>query len=196
MTKTVRKTSAPAAPVRSADKPRKAVTLEMAVLVCPHRGLADNLARVFGFEPVDADGIRESTEQNLVLAAKDLPLSPKALEMHMQRVVGAFVGSAFGAGNFYSSKVSQATELTSKLQNDHRDEDRDGVAGFDSKAERARHFAGEMGLQAFALIAAAQGAVSAYAHLTGEEWRPFETQTNNAQSVSRLSAEAQMAAFG
>ena len=35
-----------------------------------------------------------------------------------------------------------------------------------SKAERARIFAAEMGLQAHALMAAAEGAVSAYAHIT------------------------------
>jgi hypothetical protein len=196
MTKTPRKTTVSPAPARSTDKPRKAVTLEMAVLICPHRGLADNLARVFGLDPVDADGIRAQTEQSLILAASHLPLSPKALEMHMQRVVSAFVGSAFGAGNLYSGKVPTANELTSKLSNDDRDEDRDGVAGFENKAERARQFAAEMGLQAFALLSAAQGAVAAYAHLTGEEWKPFEAQTNNAQSVSRASAQAQMAAFG
>ena len=44
-------------------------------------------------------------------------------------------------------------ELTSKLLNDDRDEDREGPAGFESKAERARLFAAEMALQSFALMA-------------------------------------------
>lgn len=174
---------------------RKSVTLEMAAHLCPHEALADNLARTFGFDAVDSAGIREATEEHLALAAKQLPLSEKALEMHLQRLVGAYVGSAYGAGQFYSTKVTQAREATARLANDDRDEDRDGVAGFESRAERARIFAAEMGLQAHALLCAAEGAVSAYAHLTGQEWRPYEAPMMNHQTVSRASAAAQMAAF-
>jgi hypothetical protein len=86
-------------------------------------------------------------------------------------------------------------ELTSKLLNDDRDEDRDGPAGFESKAERARLFAAEMGLQSFALMAAAEGALAAYADLTGEEWRPYEAPVAPAASVTRKSAAVEMAAF-
>jgi hypothetical protein len=63
--------------------------------------------------------------------------------------------------------VTQANDLIVKGANDDRDEDRDGVAGFESRAECARLFAAEMGLQAYAL--ATEGTVSAYAHLTGQE---------------------------
>jgi hypothetical protein len=174
---------------------RQAITLEIAAAVCPHGALADNLSRTFGLDPVDAGGIRESTEEHLVLASKGLPLSEKALEMHLQRVVGAFVSSAHGAGQFYTGKVTQARELTMKVANEDRDEDRDSVSGFESRAERARIFAAEMGLQAYALLAAAEGAVSAYAHLTGSEWKPYEAPSQ-APNVSRSSAAAQMGAFG
>ena len=75
----------------------------------------------------------------------------------------AYVGSAYGAAQFYGTKVTQARDLTVASQNDDRDEDRDGVAGFESNGERARLFAAEMGLQAYALMAAAEGAVHAYA---------------------------------
>jgi hypothetical protein len=71
-------------------------------------------------------------------------LNGKALQIHLQRVTGAFVGSAFGAAQFYGTKKSAAMELTSKLLNDDRDEDRDGPSGFESKAERARLFAAEI----------------------------------------------------
>ena len=174
---------------------RQAITLELAASVCPHGALAENLSRTFGLDPVDTAGIRESTEEHLALASKDLPLTDKALEMHLQRIVGAYVSSAFGAGQFYSGKVTQARELTMKVANEDRDEDRDGVSGFESRAERARIFAAEMGLQAYALLAAAEGAVSAYAHLIGSAWKPYEapSQTPN---VSRASAAAQMGAFG
>ena len=177
-----------------ATQERKSITLEMAVALCPHSALAENLSRMFGLEPVDTAGIREATEEHLALATKQLPLSEKALEMHLQRIVGAFVGSAFGAGQFYSSKVTQARELTMKLANEDRDEDRDGVGGFESRGERARIFAAEMGLQAHALLAAAEGAVSVYAHLTGGEWKPYEAPSH-APSVSRGSAAAQLGAF-
>ncbi len=95
-----------------------------------------------------------------------------AMQIHLQRIVGAFVGSAYGAAQFYGTKKSAAMDLTSRLLNDARDEDREGPAGFESKAERARLFAAEMALQSFALLAAAEGAVAAYA---GKTWKPSET---------------------
>ena len=86
-------------------------------------------------------------------------------------------------------------ELTNKLLNDARDEDRDGPLGFESKAERARLFAAEMALQSFALLAAAEGAIAAYADNTGETWKPYEAPTAPAAAVSRQSAAAEMAVF-
>jgi hypothetical protein len=182
-------------PATRTTQARQAITLELAASVCPQSALADNLSRTFGLDPVDTAAIRESTEEHLALASKELPLSEKAMEMHLQRIVGAFISSAFGAGQFYSGKVTQARELTMKVANDERDEDRDGASGFESRAERARIFAAEMGLQAHALLAAAEGAVSAYGHLTGSEWKPYEAPTQ-APNVSRASAATQMGAFG
>ena len=69
------------------------------------------------------------------------------------------------------------------------------MSGFESKAERARSFAAQMGLQAHALAVAAEGAASAYAHLTGEEWKPYEGSTP-IRTVRQGSAAAQIAAFG
>jgi hypothetical protein len=89
-------------------------------------------------------------------------------------VLGQNQSDADSAGLFYGQKVSQAHDITSRLANDDRDEDRGGPSGFEDKAARARLFAAEMGLQAFALLAAAEGAVSAYAHITGEDWKPYE----------------------
>ena len=86
-------------------------------------------------------------------------------------------------------------ELTSKLLNDDRDEDREGPAGFESKAERARLFAAEMALQSFALMAAAEGAITAYADLTGDELEALRGSPPPAASVSRKSAATEMAAF-
>jgi hypothetical protein len=50
-----------------------------------------------------------------------------------------------------------------------------------------------MGLQAYALMAGAEDAVCASAHIPGEGWKPYEAP---ASSTSRQSAQAQMAAFG
>jgi hypothetical protein len=86
-------------------------------------------------------------------------------------------------------------QLTSKLLNDDRDEDRDGPYGFESKADRARLFAAEMALQSFALLAAAEGAIAAYADITGETWKPYEAPTPPAASVARKAAAVEMAAF-
>jgi hypothetical protein len=177
---------------------RQAITFELVQAHAPHAGLAENLSRTFGIDPVDYAAILEATEENIGLSAKALQptLNDKAMEIHLQRVVGSFVSSAYGAATFYGTKVTQAKDLTMKSQNDDRDEDRGGVSGFESKAERARQFAAEMGLQAYALMAAAEGAVSAYAHITGEDWKPYEAPAAPAGSTSRQSAEAQMAAFG
>jgi hypothetical protein len=177
---------------------RQAITLELVQAHAPHAGLAENLSRTFGIDPVDYAAVREGTEENMVRSANVLrdDLNDKAMEIHLQRIVGSFVSSAHGAATFYQSKVTTAKDLTMASQNDDRDEDRDGVSGFESKAERARQFAAEMGLQAYALMAAAEGAVHAYAHITGEDWKPYEPPVAASSSTSRKSAAEQMAAFG
>ncbi len=97
----------------------------------------------------------------------------KAMAMHFQRLVGALVGSAFGAGQPLSQKATEARGLTTKIVRRCRDGDPGGVAGFDGKARRALAFAAEMGMQAFAQLAAATGTVQAYRAITGEEWKAY-----------------------
>ena len=181
----------------SKQQDRKSVTFEMVARLAPHHGMAENLVRTFGLETVDYDGIRDATRDHVARTAEAFgtALNEKALQIHLQRIAGAFVGSAFGAAQFYGTKKSAAMELTSKLLNDDRDEDRDVPAGFESKAERARLFAAEMALQSYALMAAAEGALAAYAEITGEDWKPYEAPAAPAASVARQSAAAEMAAF-
>jgi hypothetical protein len=185
-------------PARRTQPVRQTVTFELVQAHAPHAGLAENLARTFGLDLVDYAAIREATEEHVALSAKALQpaLNDKALEIHLQRVVGSFVSSAYGAAQFYGSKVTQARDLTVASQNDERDEDRGGGTGFAGKAERARIFAAEMGLQAHALMAAAEGAVSAYAHLTGEDWKPYEPPSAPSAGAARQSAATELAAFG
>ena len=195
-TPTAAKTPATTTPARSRPE-RQSITFELVVRLAPHQGLADNLVRTFGLESVDYDGIRDATKEHIAAAAQAFgtALNEKALQIHLQRIAGAFVSSAFGAAQFYGTKKSAALDLTSRLLNDARDEDREGPAGFESKAERARLFAAEMGLQSFALLAAAEGAIAAYADITGEDWKPYEAPVAPAASVARKSAAVEMAAF-
>ncbi|MEJ7715984.1 MAG: hypothetical protein WKF40_09925 [Thermoleophilaceae bacterium] len=87
----------------------------------------------------------------------------------------AFVRSAHGAGTFYEGKAKVARDLNSKIANEDRDEDRHGRGRHaPTSAERAREFAAQMALQAYALLAAAEGAVDAYAQVTGSDWKPYE----------------------
>jgi hypothetical protein len=51
-----------------------------------------------------------------------------------------------------------------------------------------------MAMQAFALLAAAHGAIDAYRDLTGEDWKAYEAAADAA--VEKKAATAQMGSFG
>ena len=178
---------------------RKGTTLEMVRLACPDAAQAARISESFGLPVLDGDGIRE-THVRLVIETADVlgdGRGERAMQIHLQRIVGAFVGSAHGAGQFYSRAVSEARDATAKASNDARDEDLDGPVGYDSAAQRKREFAADMGVQSHALRMAAEGAVAAYEQVVGETWKPFERAIENiGASVDRKAAEAQMAAFG
>jgi len=118
-----------------------------------------------------------------------------AIKLHLQRIVGAYVASAIGAGTYYQSRVTAMRDMHSPVANDDRDEDREAPAGFMSKLERARQFAAETAAQAFALLAVADGAVAAHEDATGDKWKPYDSPSQ-AQPVSKQAAAAQLAAFG
>lgn len=169
--------------------------------LCPTATQAANIARLFGLDEVDEAAVREQAEEGLGKLGQALHphLNDRALAIALQRMVGAYVGSAFGAGQFYGNKVSEAQAATSRLLNGGEDEEREEGNGFETAAQRKREFAAEVGLQARALLVAAEGAVSAYAHLTGEEWKPYTPPaipSGAAPAVSREAAKAQMGAFG
>ena len=181
------------------DQLRKGTTVEMVRLACPDAHQAALISESFGLPVLDSDGIREQHERLIVESADGLKegLGERAMQIHLQRIVGAYVGSAHGAGQFYSRAVTEARDATAKSANDIRDEDLDGPVGFDSGAQRKREFAADMGLQAHALRMAAEGAVAAYEQVVGERWKPFERPVDNpGHSVDRKAAELQMAALG
>jgi len=86
-------------------------------------------------------------------------------------------------------------DLTSKLLNDDRDEDRDGPSASRARPSVPASSPPRWRLQSFALMAAAEGAISAYADITGESWKPYEAPMAPSASVSRKSAAVEMAAF-
>ena len=188
---------------RSAPKARpaaqRATTLEMVRHACPDSAQAQRISESFGLAAADSDGIRELHRAQLIDSAEALKdgLAEKAMQIHMQRIAGSFVGSAYGAGQFYSRSVTEARDLTTKLSNDDRDEDLEGPVGFDSRAQRKREFAADMGLQAHVLRMAAEGVVSAYEEITGETWKPYERigATTSASSIDQKAASLQMSAF-
>lgn len=195
MTKTARapRTSARIVPLR------RGTTVEMVRLVCPDAAQATRIAESFGLPVLDSDGIRDLHQRLLTETAEALGegLNERAMQIHLQRIVGSYVGSAHGAGQFYSRTVTEARQATAKLANDTRDEDLDGPVGFESAAQRKREFAAEVAVQAHALRMAAEGAAAAYEHVVGESWKPFERQPEQpGETVSRKAAEVQMAAFG
>jgi hypothetical protein len=179
--------------------PRKGTTLQMVRLASPDAAQCSLIAESFGLPVLDSDGIRDLHEKLLVdtAASLDEGLGERAMQIHLQRIVGAFVGSAYGAGQFYSRAVSEARDATAKAACEERDEDVDGPVGFDSAAQRKREFAADMALQSHALRMAAEGAVTAYEQVIGEAWKPFERASENpGRTVNRKAAELQMAALG
>lgn len=178
---------------------RKGASLEMVRLACPDSGQANLISESFGLPVIDSDGIRDLHHKIIIDTAESLSegLGERAMQIHLQRIVGSFVGSAHGAGQFYSRAVSEARDATAKSANTARDEDLDGPVGFDSNAQRKREFAADMGIQSHALRCAAEGVVTAYEEVVGEAWKPFERQVDNpGQTVDRKAAELQMAALG
>ncbi len=191
---------------RRAVNARPVITFETAARLVPTAEQIAAIVRLFGLDDVDYAAIRERTEEAVVSMAKairpalvgvnfDGEENTKGFEMHLQRIAGAFVGSAHGAASFYETKRQQARDLNSKCNAD-RDEDRMGVDGLANRAQRAREFAAQLGLKAHATLAAAEGALSAYEHLIGSPWKPYEGQQDNGAAVAREAADAQAAALG
>lgn len=177
---------------------RNGATIEMVRLTCPDVSQALKITESFGTAVIDSDGIRDLHERLVTETADALGdgLGDKAMQIHLQRIVGAYVGSAHGAGQFYSRAVTEGRDATAKAANDARDEDLDGPVGFDSAAQRKREFAADMGIQVHALRMAAEGAVAAYVQVIGETWKPFDRPVEQpGHALYRKATETQISAF-
>ncbi len=182
---------------QTAQAPRQVITFETAQRLCPTEGQINRIVQVYGLDAVDYHAIREASEQAIGTVARAMTsyMNETAMRMHLQRIVGAHIGSAFGAGQFYDTKAEQARNLTSAIANEDRDEDRMGVDGGANRAARARDFAATAAVQAYAVLAAAEGAKDAYAEIVGEDWKPYVGQQQGGQTVDGRAAAAQLAAF-
>lgn len=179
---------------------RVIITFETAARICPNEAVATKISTVYGLHEVDYHAIREATEEQLARSAKTLADNlgerfERPLEIHLQRIVDGYVRSAHGAGTFYDTKAKLARDATSAIANDDRDEDRQGIDGLENRAQRACLFAAEVGLQAYAILAAAEGAVDAYAHVCGRDWKPYEGNQAPSQGVTRQAIKLQASAF-
>ena len=88
-------------PARLVQLP-KGATLEMVRLTCPDAAQAMAIAESFGTAVIDGNGIRDLHERLIIETADSLSegLGERAMQIHLQRIVGAYVGSAHGAGQF------------------------------------------------------------------------------------------------
>jgi hypothetical protein len=184
------------APARNTER-RSPFTVERARMIAPTHGCAEAISRTFALEPVDFEGIRSLTSDFLTKLAEALSpnVREQGMQIHLQRVVGAFVGSACKAAELYSDRVTIAREASTRLANEGRDEDREGGIGFDTRAERNRRFAADIGLQAYAFLACADGAVAAYAEATGSDWKPYVGDQYADQTTAHRAAQAELDAF-
>lgn len=177
---------------RNAD--RAPITFESAVRLGPTDDVANKIIQVFHVEPVPVAEIREMVEEHLVKQAEIMNMGERGTQITLGRIVGAYVGAAYGAAQTYDGRRRTAREMTSKM-NEYRDEDREGPSGFESRVEQAQEFAAMLAMQAIAAIAAAEGACSAYEHITGDIWKPYVAATPASAAIGRQAATARMSAF-
>ncbi|GCE84194.1 hypothetical protein [Komagataeibacter diospyri] len=191
---------------RFEDAARRApvITIEAAEALIPVPDQITKIVSHFGLEDFDADALAETARQAFTVIARSLsPVlvvttwngeqNDKGLEMHLQRMAGAAVASAFGAAQFYDAKRAQASELSSQF-NEYREEDRMGVDGLENRAANARRFAAEQGIKAAALVASARGVLAAYEDMIGTPWKPYTA--SNARTIDQRAAAAEMDALG
>jgi hypothetical protein len=176
---------------------RKSYSLEEAALLCPNSAQMDKIAAAYALDPTDPTAIRSGVEDSVSSIANLLgpDLGERGLEIFMQRLVGAFVASAAGSGQVYSNAVSEAQRLSNSNLNNDRDIDHGGPAGFDDHATRKCDYAAQRAMQAHAALAAAQGAVKAYAEVCGTPWKPFVPETSGQASVARQAVTAKLDAL-
>ena len=173
-------------------------TLERSALTCPTLDRMSRLASMFGFTVPDIAELQETAEEcvgklgNLLVASLGAR-GEIGTSMSLQGYVEAFVVRACLACEMADAKASNVRNAVSKF-NAERDEDRDGPSGFPSYIENMMDFGAQLALQGFVAHYMAEGAVSAFAHVTGEDWKPRARKAASAPLDERAAA-ARLAAF-
>ncbi len=172
------------------------VTLEKVQLVAPGHHCAAAIAERYGKDEVNFDGIVQETRGSFTAIAHALGskhFDEFAMKLVFDRLTNAMVQGAFGAGMYYSARVADCANHARALTNDHRDDDADGVAGFDSKLQALQDRAADAGLRAYALRATAEAACEAFAEITGNVWVPYSR--SETRPISTEAAKLQRDAF-
>ena len=173
-------------------------TLERSAQTCPTDDRMSKIERTFGLPVPDAAELREKAEEaigsigNLLVAAHGEG-GEVGTSMSLQSIVEAFVVRACLACEMADTKVANVRREVSKF-NAERSEDRDGPSGFPSYIENMMSFAARLALQGYVAHYLAEGAVSAFAHVTGTEWKPRERRAN-AAPLDQQAAQARLSAF-
>ena len=173
-------------------------TLERSALTCPTLDRMSRLASMFGFTVPDIAELQETAEEcvgklgNLLVAAHGEG-GEVGTDMALKGYVEAFVVRACLACEMADAKASDVRREVSKFKED-RGEDRDGPSGFPSRIESQMEFAARLALQGFVAHYMAEGAVSAFAHVTGEDWKPRARKAATPPLDERAAA-ARLAAF-
>ena len=177
-------------------KSQRATTLEMVRHACPDTAQALRISESFGLTLIDSDGIRDLHRGQLIESADALKdgLAEKAMQIHMQRIVGSFVGSAYGAGNSTAARSPRPVISPRSFPTTPETRTLRWVSTVAPSASASSQPTWACRPTCFAWQP--EGAVSAYEDITGETWKPYErTVEQPANSVDRQAATAQMSAF-
>ena len=174
---------------------RTPVTFETAAQLCPHQGVAENVAQAFGLIVPEYDAIRteHTTAVKRMAEAFEAPSTTRRPPCTSSASSGPSSPLQSGPAVSTPKSVTQARDATARAA-DGGDDEHGAPIGLESKAQRTREFAADMAMQAYALLAATHGAIDAYKDLTGEDWKAYEAPARTC--VEKKAAVSQMEASG
>ncbi|QEO18911.1 hypothetical protein [Acetobacter vaccinii] len=186
-------------------KALSAPTLADVLRLAPDDSRMAKIRSGFGLDGGDPDelvGLGDSAIRDQYTALRPILVSHyrgeddfRGLKMHLDRIVDAFVRSAYGAANFFESRRQIAKDAKDAWKNEQRDEDHMGIDGGENHSDVLVRIAAEHGAKAYALACIASGACAAYAELMGEAWEPYQPRANR-RSLTQEAAAALDDALG
>ena len=167
-TRTTKAATPASRPVPRPGTPAGAISLAIAAATCASANTMLSVASAFGLEPVDTDAVRQGAREQVAgLAALLGPCAGEAgLRAALHRIVTAVVANACTAGAAYHRALRHSHGASAKVMVARNE----GETGLAAHARQLSKGAAEAALASHAMLAAAQGAVTAYADATGETW--------------------------